>query len=213
MDKYLAELRRDYSSRQLDEQTIDPDPFTQFSLWMNEAIDSQIVDANAMTMVTAGAEARPSARVVLLKGYDQQGLVFFTNYESKKAAEIDSNRAVALHFYWPDLERQIAVCGNAFKVERSESEEYFATRPRESQIGAWASKQSSTLRTRQELEERIQTLQTEFEGRDVQCPPFWGGFRVEPQSFEFWQGRPSRLHDRIFYQFADGRWHISRLSP
>jgi pyridoxamine 5'-phosphate oxidase len=209
----LRELRRDYSSRELSEETIADDPFKQFSAWMAEALNSQIIDANAMTIATVDAQNRPSSRVVLLKGFDADGLVFFTNYESKKAADLAGNRSIALHFFWPQLERQVMINGAAQKTPREESEEYFATRPLESRIGAWASNQSHVLESRAELVKKIAEVRARFEGKDVPCPPFWGGYRVTPDRFEFWQGRESRLHDRIVYILSEGSWRTARLSP
>jgi pyridoxamine 5'-phosphate oxidase len=209
----LRELRRDYSSRELSEETIAGHPLAQFSAWIAEALDSEIIDANAMTVSTVDANNRPSSRVVLLKGFDTQGFVFFTNYESKKAMDLAGNPAISLHFFWPHLERQVHIAGAAQKTSREESEQYFATRPSESRIGAWASNQSHLLQSRQELVEKIDEIQTRFEDQDVPCPPFWGGYRVTPDYFEFWQGRKSRLHDRLVYILTDGSWQIARLSP
>ena len=213
INEQLASIRRDYALRELSRKTVDPDPFTQFSCWMDEALKAEVPDATAMTLSTVSADGRPSSRVVLLKGVDPDGLVFFTNYGSKKAGDIDANASVSLHFFWRELERQIGVTGTAAKISREESEIYFATRPRDSQIGAWASSQSSELASRSDLEARFAELEAEYKGRDVPCPPFWGGFRVSPASFEFWQGRISRLHDRILYRLDGGKWQISRLSP
>lgn len=211
--KNLADLRRDYSLRGLSESTIDPDPFTQFSAWFDEYVNSKPIEPNAMVASTVGSAGRPSSRVVLLKGFDRNGFVFFTNYESKKAADLDLNPQVALHFFWPELERQINISGTVTRTSREESEAYFATRPVESRIGAWASRQSRVLVSRQELEERVAEMQTRFEGAEIPCPPFWGGFRVRADRFEFWQGRQNRLHDRIVYTRLGDAWAISRLSP
>ncbi len=212
-NKRLAALRRDYSSEELSEVSIDADPFAQFSKWLDEAFASAEIDANAMTISTVDAAGHPSSRVVLLKSVDENGLVFFTNYESKKADDIANNSKIFLHFFWPGLHRQIGISGTTSKTPREEAEEYFATRPRESQAGAWASHQSSVLADRQELEDRFAKITQEFEGKDIPCPPFWGGYRVTPNRFEFWQGRASRLHDRICYERIDNAWKISRLSP
>src|SRR5688500_9241648 len=163
----LAELRRDYSAKELSEETINDDPFRQFSLWMAEALSAQIIDANAMTVSTVDAQNRPSSRVVLLKGFDTDGFVFFTNYESKKASDLAGNSSIALHFFWPELERQIMINGSALKISREESEEYFATRPLESRIGAWASKQSHVLENRLELVKKIDEVRSRFEGEHV----------------------------------------------
>lgn len=209
----LADLRRDYSLRELSRSSVDADPIVQFTKWMNEAIDSGVIEPTAMTVSTVNADGRPSSRVVLLKGFDVDGFVFFTNYESRKAGDISANPHVSLHFYWPDLERQVIISGSVSKTSREESESYFASRPRESQIGAWASKQSSVLQTREELEKRVDAIRIRFGDGEISCPEFWGGFRVRPERLEFWQGRKSRLHDRIVYESENGSWNISRLSP
>jgi pyridoxamine 5'-phosphate oxidase len=210
--KDLADLRRDYLRQELSESSAAADPFVQFANWFEEYLNSGPLEPNAMTLSTANRDARPSSRVVLLKGFTADGFVFFTNYQSTKARHLAENPFAALHFFWPELERQIAIEGKAAKVERDESESYFLSRPLESRIGAWASKQSSVLTGRKELEERITEVRARF-GDDVPCPPFWGGFRVVPDRFEFWQGRPSRLHDRILYIRSGDTWDISRLSP
>ena len=211
-NKQLANLRRDYSLRELLELTLRTDPFAQFSAWMDEALNSEVLDANAMTVSTVDADGRPSSRIVLLKGFDHSGFVFFTNYTSKKASDLESNSNISLHFFWPDLQRQVSISGTAAKTPREESEVYFASRPVDSQIGAWASKQSTVLSNREELEDRVAEARTRFEGK-IPCPPFWGGFRVTPSRFEFWQGGASRLHDRIVYDLKNGAWEIVRLSP
>lgn len=211
--KNLAELRREYSREELSETTVDHDPFAQFATWFSEYVNSKPLDPNAMVVSTAGDGGRPSSRVVLLKGFDRNGFVFFTNYESKKASELDANPQAALHFFWPELERQVNVSGPVAKTSREESEIYFALRPIESRIGAWASQQSRVLQNRQELEDRVAELRARFDNGDIPCPDFWGGYRVIPDRFEFWQGRENRLHDRICYEQADGGWKIFRLSP
>jgi pyridoxamine 5'-phosphate oxidase len=209
----LADIRRDYSSRELSQSSVDPDPIAQFTAWMTEAMNSQVIDVNAMTLATADTDMRPSTRVVLLKEFDARGFVFFTNYESKKAADIDANPNVSLHFFWPDLERQVIIAGIAAKIDREESAAYFASRPLESRIAAWASKQSAPLTARQQLADKVAEVRERFAGRDVDCPPFWGGYRVTPGRFEFWQGRESRLHDRIVYEKAGDGWKVIRVSP
>ncbi len=209
----LADLRRDYSLKELSKSSVDTDPFEQFSAWMDEAFDSAVIEPTAMTVSTVDASGRPSSRVVLLKGFDASGFVFFTNYESKKGSDLAANPNASLHFFWPDLERQITICGTAEKIACVESESYFATRPVESRIGAWASKQSSVLGDRKELESRVAEIRERFADGKIPCPPFWGGFRVTPSRIEFWQGRESRLHDRIVYEMDGDIWRIVRLSP
>ena len=209
----LRALRRDYAGAELSESAVAADPFEQFAIWFDEAMKSDVLEANAMTLSTADADALPSARVVLLKGFDKDGFVFFTNYESKKAADLIVNPNAALSFFWKELERQILISGTVEKTSEAESDEYFSSRPINSQLGAWASKQSSVIESRAVLEQRIEELEAEFRDDEISRPPFWGGFRLIPQSFEFWQGRPSRLHDRICYQQTDEGWKTYRLSP
>ena len=213
MEINLKDLRREYSSHELTRASVASDPIAQFTVWMNEALNSQVLDANAMTISTVDAVGKPSSRIVLLKGFDVEGFVFFTNYHSNKARDLEANANITLHFFWPDLERQVIVNGTATKTNREESEAYFATRPLESRIAAWASKQSSPLGSRKDLEERVAEIRKRFEGEDVVCPPFWGGFRVTPSRVEFWQGRSSRLHDRVVYERTGDDWTIIRLSP
>jgi pyridoxamine 5'-phosphate oxidase len=211
--KNLADIRRDYSLKQLSEDSVAPDPFAQFALWMDEALASEVAEPTAMTLSTVSAQNSPSSRVVLLKGFSADGFVFYTNYESRKGREIDLNTSVSLNFFWPELERQVNIEGTAARVSSHESEAYFQSRPIESRIGAWASKQSSVLASRGELERRVTELAEEYADGNVPLPPFWGGFRVTPCRFEFWQGRESRLHDRICYVLDGDVWTISRLSP
>ncbi len=210
--KDLASLRRDYSLRELSESSVAADPFVQFSNWFDEYVKSDPLEPNAMTLATVDGTGRPAARIVLLKGFDTSGFVFFTNYESRKARDLAEEPFAALLFFWPELERQVRIEGKVEKVSPSESEAYFLSRPLESRIGAWASRQSSPITGREELEEKIAELRVRF-GEEVPCPPFWGGYRIEPDQFEFWQGRPSRLHDRIVYTKGTSGWNLSRLSP
>lgn len=213
MDHNIAKLRQDYNLKGLDEQDLDPNPFTQFKLWFDEALSAGVVEPNAMVLSTI-SDGRPSARVVLLKDLDQAGFTFFTNYESKKAKQMESDPFVAVTFFWKELERQVRIEGKVEKTTNQESAEYFAVRPRGSQIGAWASTQSEHLASRAELEERTLLLEQKFEGAEVPRPPHWGGYRVIPHYFEFWQGRSSRLHDRLVYKKTDeGSWEIERLYP
>ncbi len=213
MEKSLGDLRRDYSLQELTESAVAADPFAQFANWFDEYLASEPSEPSAFVLSTVGIEGDPSSRVVLLKGFDEHGLVFFTNYTSKKARDMAHESRVAMTFFWPELERQIHVRGVAERTSREESETYFASRPVASKLGAWASKQSSELSDRSELEQEFATVKKRFDGGDIPCPEFWGGFRIVPSRFEFWQGRPSRLHDRICYELNDGKWHIFRLYP
>jgi pyridoxamine 5'-phosphate oxidase len=213
MDKHeLADLRRDFSSVELDESAVDPDPFVQFGEWMNDALAADIRDPNAMTLATVGEDGRPDARVVLLKYYGPDGFLFFTNYESKKARDLAANPYATLHFFWRQLDRQVSIRGTAQKTSREESEKYFLSRPVASRVAAWASSQSRVIGSRSFLEERFRELKEKF-GDKVPLPDFWGGFRLAPDRFEFWQGRQNRLHDRLVYSQNGGTWNIQRLSP
>ena len=209
----LADIRLDYSLKELDETHVDGDPIAQFALWMNEAIEAAANEPTAMTLSTVFADNTPSSRVVLLKGFNSDGFVFFTNYESRKGRAIAENPNVALNFFWPELERQVNILGVASRVSAEESEAYFRSRPLASRLGAWASQQSAELNSRGELEQRFAEITAEYSDGNVPLPPFWGGFRVDPVRSEFWQGRKSRLHDRICYSLVDQNWAISRLSP
>ncbi len=209
----LAALRSDYRKGTLDEHDVDKDPFIQFDKWFKEAVKSQIPEVNAMTIATANKNGRPSARMVLLKQYDEKGLVFFTNYESAKAKDISENPQAALLFFWEPLERQIRIVGKVEKVSVSESVEYFRSRPIDSQLGAWASQQSSIISARELLEKAFGEMLEKFKNGEIPLPPFWGGLRIIPDEFEFWQGRTNRLHDRISYKNINDVWLINRLSP
>jgi pyridoxamine 5'-phosphate oxidase len=210
----MDEKKAVYSDTTLDENTVDRDPLNLFQRWLDEAIAAGIHLPEAMTLATATADGKPSARLVLLKQVDDRGFVFFTNYNSPKARDLDSNRQAALVFYWPQFERQVRVEGTIERTSAADSDAYFKTRPRESQIGALASPQSEVMRSREVLEERFRELGKFYEDREVDRPPHWGGYRLRPERIEFWKGRPSRLHDRIVYQRqSDGNWAISRLAP
>ncbi len=210
----LAELRREYTKGGLRRADLDPHPLVQFQKWFEEALNSQLLEPSAMTLATVGADGRPSARIVLLKGADERGFLFFTNYESRKGRELAANARASLVLYWAELERQICVAGDVTKVSRAESEKYFALRPRGSQLGACVSKQSSVVADRAFLEARLQEVEKQFVNRDVEMPAQWGGYCLAPIRIEFWQGRPNRLHDRFQYsKQPDGSWSIDRLSP
>ena len=209
-------LRRAYGARGLDEAELPPDPFTQFGRWLATATDEGVVEPNAMVLATASADGRPSARTVLLKGFDERGFVFFTNLESRKGSEVAANPRASLVFPWYVLERQVVVVGDVMPVDRSEVEAYWATRPYGSRIGAWASPQSQPVADRAELDRAWQTAQTRFaDGGAVPVPDHWGGLRVVPLSVEFWQGRRDRMHDRLRYLRADsaGPWRVQRFAP
>jgi pyridoxamine 5'-phosphate oxidase len=198
----------------LDEKRIERDPIKQFQIWLDEAMAAKLPLPEAMTLATVTSDGRPSARMVLLKQVDDDGFVFFTNYQSAKAVELESNPYAALVFYWSPLERQVRVDGKVERTSTEESAQYFQTRPRESQIGAWASPQSSVIAGREVLEQRVQELEDYYRDREIECPEHWGGYRLHPDRIEFWKGRLGRLHDRILYELlSDGTWSIKRLAP
>lgn len=210
----IAALRRNYTQESLSKTAANPDPIAQFDHWFSEAMNSALPEPNAMTLATATDDGKPSARIVLLKGFDHQGFVFYTNYESRKGQELDNNPQAALLFCWLELERQVRIEGTVERVSPAESKAYFQSRPRESQIGAWASPQSRVIEGRFILEEKVQELATTFKHDEVlPIPAFWGGYRVRPELIEFWQGRQSRLHDRIRYTREKIGWTIERLAP
>jgi pyridoxamine 5'-phosphate oxidase len=211
---HIADIRKDYRLQTLDEAGVAADPIQQFGIWWQEALQSEIVEVNAMTLATANEQGVPSARIVLLKGYDERGFVFFSNYESKKAGDLQVNPMASLVFFWKELERQVRISGRVEKVTELESDQYFQSRPEGSRIGAWASPQSTVISSRQVIEEKVEALQVSFEGKVIPRPLHWGGYRVVPSSIEFWQGRSSRLHDRIQYTLqSDDNWVIERLAP
>ena len=210
----LPDLRRNYAEQALDLGDLHVSPFVQFDQWMRAAIESQLLEPNALALATVGLAGQPTLRTVLLKGFDERGLVFYTNYESAKARQIAENPRVALLFQWLPLERQVSVTGRAEKVSAAESLGYFFSRPRESQIGAWASRQSDVITTRSLLEAKFAEMKAKFSAGQIPLPGNWGGYRVTPESFEFWQGRANRLHDRFRYtRVSKGKWPIERLMP
>ena len=208
----IAALRTEYALKTLEERHAQPDPIQQFGIWMVEAIHAQVPEPTAMSLATVNARGRPANRIVLLKGVDKRGFVFYTNYDSRKGRELAANPAAAITFLWKELERQVRIEGAVEKVTREESEAYFATRPLGSRIGAWASPQSDTIENRAWLERRWEELAAQY-GESPPLPPNWGGYRVLPEYLEFWQGRRSRLHDRIAYAREGSAWKVSRLAP
>jgi pyridoxamine 5'-phosphate oxidase len=209
----IAELRREYARARLDEKDVSPDPFAEFARWFAEAQAAEAAEVNAMVLATATLDGRPSARVVLLKGFDERGFVFFTDYRSRKAEELETNPRAALGFHWTELERQIRIEGKVARTSLEESESYYRTRPIGSRLGAWASHQSRAIGSRADLEAGLREVERRFSGPDVPLPQHWGGYRVSPECFEFWQGRENRLHDRIRYLREGDGWRVERLSP
>ena len=211
--EYINQLRYDFTLETLDEKDTDTSPFKQFEKWFKQAVDSKILDANAMTISTC-VDNKPSARIVLLRGFNENGLVFYTNYNSKKSKDLMANPHICISFFWAELQRQIRIEGVCKKQEPAESDRYFDARPRKSRLGAWASPQSDEVENRASLEEKLAFYEEKFKDQEVPRPDFWGGFVVEPTYFEFWQGREGRLHDRIFYQKNnENSWKRGRLAP
>jgi pyridoxamine 5'-phosphate oxidase len=214
MDTSVADLRQEYTFQGLSETDVHPNPFEQFKTWFDQAVAAQLPEPNAMTIATVTADGKPSARIVLLKDYDERGFVFYTNYKSHKGQQLVENPWGAIAFWWAELERQVRIEGRVEKVSPAESDAYFHSRPKGSQLGAWASNQSQVIESREVLEQQLQKLKEEYDNKEVPRPPHWGGFRVIPSEIEFWQGRPNRLHDRLLYRRGeDGSWKIQRLSP
>ncbi|MCG8417079.1 MAG: pyridoxamine 5'-phosphate oxidase [Proteobacteria bacterium] len=213
-DEVFAELREEYPGEPLTRESADPNPVVQFGRWFDDAVRADIRLANGMTLATVGPDGQPSARIVLLKGYDDQGFVFYTNYDSRKGRELAESPLAALLFWWMPLQRQVRIEGRVHKVTPATSDEYFRSRPRASNMSAMASPQSQTVPDRQWLERRVATLETEWDGRDLVRPDNWGGYRLVPRRFEFWQGRADRLHDRLgYYRHHDRSWTIERFAP
>ena len=213
MDK-IADIRKEYKMQSLDEKDVQQDPVRQFEKWWHDVSGSSVEEANAMTLATATKSGKPSARIVLLKGFTHEGFVFFTNYESHKGTELSENSQVSLVFFWKELERQVRIEGIAERTSVEESDTYFNSRPEGSKVGAWASPQSKVIASRKVIEENVAAVEKKFTGATIQRPAHWGGYIVRPQLIEFWQGRPSRLHDRIQYtRLENGNWKIERLAP
>ena len=211
--KSINNLRREYKLNKLSEETVQKNPVNQFDIWFNEVLKVGLVEPNAMILATADNKAKPSVRVVLLKEYSGSGFTFFTNYTSKKGKNLSDNSSASLIFFWAELERQVRVEGVIKKISRSESIKYFNTRPLDSRLAAWTSEQSKMIPSRDYLDTKFQILKRQFKGKHIPLPPDWGGFRLVPEYFEFWQGRENRLHDRICYKKQNGKWKIFRLAP
>ncbi|MDX1935569.1 MAG: pyridoxamine 5'-phosphate oxidase [Flavihumibacter sp.] len=210
----IADIRKDYRLKTLSEEEVQPNPFAQFEVWWQEALAAQIEEVNAMTLSTASADGVPAGRIVLLKGYNENGFVFFTNYQSFKGNHLAENPRASLLFFWKELERQVRITGISQQLSAAENDAYYNSRPAGSRIGAWASPQSQVIDNRQWLEARVEAITKEFEGKNISRPQHWGGYCVKPVSIEFWQGRSSRLHDRIQYTLQpNGLWAIERLAP
>ncbi len=214
LKNFVNSIRRDFAGKPLNEDSVDFNPFKQYQVWFEEAVSAQVVDPYAMSVATVGKDMQPSLRLVYLRDISENGFVFYTNYGSQKAEDIAENNKVALNFYWVELERQIRIQGKVFKVSEEMSDAYFNSRPRESQIGAWASAQSTELTSRQVLEGKVIELTKKFENQSIPRPKHWGGYIVQPSKIEFWQGRPNRLHDRLVYTRTETNdWEISRIAP
>ena len=210
---YINSVRRDFAAKPLTRELLHEDPLEQFATWMEEAVNAQILDPYAMCVSTVGADGKPSSRIVYWRDVENGGFVFYTNYNSHKGQEIDANPNVAINFHWTELERQIRIEGTVVKASPEVSDKYWSQRPRESQLGAWASAQSRVIADKTELEKGLETAKLKFEGKDVPRPEHWGGYTVQPSRIEFWQGRPSRLHDRFVYLKEGDSWKMEQLSP
>jgi pyridoxamine 5'-phosphate oxidase len=206
-------IRREYAAGRLDEREVASDPVEQFRRWFEDVLSADLPEPTAMTLATASASGRPSARMVLLKGFDERGFVFYTSYESRKGRELDENPRAALVFWWPELERQVRIEGRVERLTAAESDAYFRSRPPGSQLAALVSRQSRVVPSREELERQLRELEEEYRGREIPRPPYWGGYRVVPEIMEFWAGRENRMHDRLRYRRSAGRWILERLAP
>jgi pyridoxamine 5'-phosphate oxidase len=211
--KLIQDLRKNYKLKSLDQKDVLENPYEQFSLWFEETLNSQLPEPNAMILATATKDGKPSVRALLLKGYDENGFIFYTNYESRKGKEIAFNNNASILFFWPELERQIRLEGTVEKISPEESKRYFDTRPYKSRIGAWASNQSEVIENRFFIVKKFLKYFIKFHSKDIPLPPYWGGYILKPDVFEFWQGRANRLHDRVRYRLENKIWKIERLSP
>jgi len=212
LKNYINKLRVDFKKGSLDEKDVDANPINQFHVWFDQAVDSKVNEPNAFMLATVGADSKPAARVLLLRNFNEDGFVFYTNYHSRKGIQSEENPNAAMSFFWPELERQVRIEGFLIKQSPEESDEYFNTRPRSSKVGAWVSPQSHVIKDRKELDERFEKLDKQF-GEEVPRPPYWGGYVLKPLTIEFWQGRESRLHDRILFSLHENKWKIERLAP
>ncbi|WP_044415006.1 pyridoxamine 5'-phosphate oxidase [Halarcobacter anaerophilus] len=209
----LSKMRQEYSSKGLKKEDLEDNPFKQFEKWFNEALKAELIEPNAFTLATVGKDLKPSQRTVLLKMYDKEGFTFFSNYESKKAKQIDENSNISAHFAWLGLERQVRIEGIIKKISKTESLKYFLSRPKGSQLGAWVSHQSQVVTSRSILETKFDEMRKKFAKGEIPFPSFWGGYQIIPNYFEFWQGALNRLHDRFVYKLVENRWEIYRLEP